>query len=132
MRTTTPIEALKVAALLLLLATTPVVVAQSQQRTPQEIVVVMALSVDPQATPEQIKERARAFTAQLRKQPGALGDTILKSTLSGSKPEYVLVMRWRQREDWETMLANRELWGSLEKTARPFKLERAAYFTQMD
>jgi hypothetical protein len=121
---------LSLASLLLLLAT--IAAVGQSQRTPQEIIVVMALSVDPQATPQQIQERAQAFTAQLRKQPGALADTILKSTLVGSKPEYLLVMRWRQREDWEAMLANPDLWGSLERSARPFKLERAAYFTQLD
>lgn len=122
---------LSLVSLLLFLATLAAL-GQSQPRAPQEIVVVMALSVDPQASPQQIKERARAFTTQLRKQPGALADTILKSTLAGSKPEYLLVMRWRQREDWEAMLANPDRWGSVERSARPFKLERAAYFTQLE
>ncbi|HEU4624505.1 MAG TPA: antibiotic biosynthesis monooxygenase [Steroidobacteraceae bacterium] len=105
---------------------------QNLQRSPQEVIVVMALSVSPDATPQQIQDRARAFTSQLRKQPGALDDTILKSTIPTAQPQYVLVMRWRQREDWEAMLANPDLWGTLEKSARPFKLERAAYFTQLD
>jgi hypothetical protein len=117
---------------LLLFLSALAALGQSMQRSPEEVIVVLALSVDPQATPEQIQERARTFTAQLRKQPGAVNDVILKSTLPNARPQYLLVMRWRQRGDWDAMLANPDLWGSLEKSARPFKLERAAHFTQLE
>jgi hypothetical protein len=117
---------------LLLVLAAIVALGQSSERAPQEVVVVMALSVDTQATPEQIKARARDFTAQLRKQPGALADVILKSTLPGAQPQYLLVMRWRQREDWEAMLAHPDRWSAVEKRAWPFRLEHAAHFTQLE
>jgi heme-degrading monooxygenase HmoA len=101
----------------------------AQAPSPQnEVVIVMTLSVDPTASPEKIRDRAREVTAQLRKQPGALDDTVLKNA---AKAEYLLVMRWRQRQDWEAMLGNSELWKSLEQPVRTFKLERSAIFKEI-
>jgi heme-degrading monooxygenase HmoA len=103
--------------------------ATAQAPSPQnEVVIVMALSVDPTASPEKIRDRAREVTAQLRKQPGALDDAVLKNA---AKAEYLLVMRWRQRQDWEAMLGNTGLWKSLEQPERIFKLQRSAIFEEV-
>lgn len=108
------------------------VAGEASQPASTEVVIVMALSVDPSASPQLIRDRANAITSQLRKQPGALDDTVLKSALRGSRAEYLLVMRWHRLEDWEAMLANASLWQSLNQTARPLKLERTAVFTQLE
>jgi hypothetical protein len=104
--------------------------AQGQPASP-EVVIVMSLSVEQTASQETIRDRARELTAELRKQPGALDDMVLQNAARGSSAEYILLMRWRRREDWEAMLANTELWQTLNKSAHPFKLERTAMFRQL-
>jgi hypothetical protein len=108
------------------------VAGEPSQPASSGVIIVMALSVDPSASPQLIRERANAVTSQLRQQPGALDDLVLKSALKSSRTEYLLVMRWRRLEDWEATLANAALWQSLSQTARPFTLERSAVFTQLE